>query len=93
MKNHFASVLAAGIGFAVLAATIFFPVCVNVHHDFHDPFNQKTCTFSIHSYIRLTAEPTMPFMLPLVGELDLLDSADTTEGYFTPPYRPPRFHS
>ena len=88
-KKSFPTLFVTMLGFGILAAAIFFPVCLEGHHN-TDVFKSKKCTFSIHSFEHLSIELSTLFILTLVGIFLLLIILDVPQGYFSPPYRPPR---
>jgi hypothetical protein len=88
-KKSFPTLFGTMLGFGVLAAAIFFPVCLEGHHN-TDVFKSKKCTFSIHSFERPDIELSALFIMPLVGIFLTPIILDVPQGYYTPPYRPPR---
>jgi len=87
--KSFPTFFGAMLGFGVMAAAIFLPVCLDVHHD-TDFFKNENCTYSIHSFERPGIELSTLFIMPLVGIFFSLIYLAVSKGYYKPPYRPPR---
>ncbi len=89
--KSFSTLFGAMLGFGVMAAAIFFPVCLDVHHD-TDFFKNENCTYSIHSFERPGIELSALFIMPLASIFFSLILLAVSKGFYKPPYRPPRFH-
>ncbi len=87
--KSFPTFFGAMLGFGVMAAAIFLPVCLDVHHD-TDFFKNENCTYSIHSFERPGIELSALFIMPLVGIFISLILPAVSQGFFEPPYRPPQ---
>ncbi len=84
--------LLGSVIFAVIFTPVCAPLCPNIHHG--NEFSQDVnCSFASHSFVRIGGGLAALFMLSFMSLFLVFGISYIPQGFFLPPFRPPRLHS
>ena len=83
--------LLGSVIFAVIFAPVCAPLCPSSYNgnDFSQGVN---CSFASHSFVRIGGGLAALFSLSIMGLFLVFGISYIPQGFFLPPFRPPRFY-